>query len=927
MKLTLDKIKKLSIDELFNEFFLNGKFYDNYKYIFFNVDELKETSYEALEYFKNNYDGNVNVNNYFKSIFDKYIHKYLSSKIKSLSSCSYLIEYFFSSDKDFLNTFLKFDKFLQNYELEFSFEIICDILNNYSFIDESIQKLFKKYSAEKLVNNFFDLLSSNNLYSFVIAYAGVHDISVDTFGDDNNTYDSELLDSVSLLKKDISHRKVLTFDQEQVLFRRYKNGDMSARNIIIESNIRLVMRLANSKKSHAGTLSFEDLIQEGTLGLMKAIELYDFTLGLKFSTYAVYWINQKISRAIMDNGRTVRLPVHIFEGVNNFNRVRKELLEKLNRTPTVEEIAKEMQLPVSKVKSYYDKLEGIKSLNDRVKEDSESEFQDFYVEKDSVSVEDQVLNSMLPLEIEKLIDSSGLNDKEKGVLIHRYGLFGFESETLQEIGERYGVTRERIRQYESRALRKLRRNMITKDFAVYMDNPTLAVQNLKTLNGYGNKYKKFTDDYLEGRYSEFENVNIFGLLSYDDVSVVTDLVNSLKVKEREIVRKREGDNLDSFLASRLNSSEEQQYFEKIIPVLKSRLSKYLDRLYVSSEKRNGGRGMKKAKGICDLVGINDLELIRNAVLQLSEEQIKIIKERYGENLDEEVHFIDKESRHLFYFAIRRLRSMLFKEEKEEKKIKRLVTTYELIDCPSPEVFINLLNTLSEKQIGIIRKRDGENYDDPDMTRLVGNEKSYYYSVVNKLRAEILKMKGNNGKLDNSDNVLSEPQKLDVHISEEVIETPTTSDDCLPEPLLETPTTSDDSLPDILLETSSIDDNCPSDTPIQISSSKDDSYDNSVQVLKFLRTPSFMEIIETLSVKEAVIVLLRLGYVDEKYFSSDTIANFLDIPESEVRDATRKVLLLFKDKINDCVDSMISIVSKGDEQKRKLVKNDENGIDN
>ena len=213
MKLTLDKIKKLSIDELFSEFFLNGKFYDNYKHIFFSVDELKETSYEALEYFKNNYDGNVNVNNYFKSIFDKYIHKYLSSKIKSLSSCSYLIEYFFSSDKDFLNTFLKFDKFLQNYELEFSFEIICDILNNYSFIDESIQKLFKKYSAEKLINNFFDLFSSNNLYSFVIAYAGVHDISVDTFGDDNNTYDSELLDSVSLLKKDISHRKVLTFDQ------------------------------------------------------------------------------------------------------------------------------------------------------------------------------------------------------------------------------------------------------------------------------------------------------------------------------------------------------------------------------------------------------------------------------------------------------------------------------------------------------------------------------------------------------------------------------------------------------------------------------------------------------------------------------------------------------------------------------------------
>lgn len=125
------------------------------------------------------------------------------------------------------------------------------------------------------------------------------------------------------------------------------------------------------------------------------------------------------------------------------------------------------------------------------------------------------------------------------------------------------------------------------------------------------------------------------------------------------------------------------------------------------------------------------------------------------------------------------------------------------------------------------------------------------------------------------------------------------------------------------ETSSIND----DTPTQTSSGKDDSYDNSVQILKFLRTPSFMEIIETLSVKEAVIVLLRLGYVDEKYFSSDTIANFLDIPESEVRDATRKVLLLFKDKINDCVDNMISIVSNGDEQKRKLVKNDENGIDN
>ena len=259
-------------------------------------------------------------------------------------------------------------------------------------------------------------------------------------------------DPVRMYLKEIGRVPLLNADQEIALAKRIEAGDEEAKQELAEANLRLVVSIA---KRYVGRgMSFLDLIQEGNMGLMKAVDKFDYTLGFKFSTYATWWIRQAITRAIADQARTIRIPVHMVETINKLIRIQRQLLQDLGREPTPEEIGAEMDMPTKKVRDILKIAQEPVSLETPIGEEDDSHLGDFIKDKDATSPEQHASYEMLKEQLEEVLDT--LTDREENVLRLRFGLDDGRTRTLEEVGRVLGVTRERIRQIEAKALRKLR---------------------------------------------------------------------------------------------------------------------------------------------------------------------------------------------------------------------------------------------------------------------------------------------------------------------------------------------------------------------------------------------------------------------------------------------------------------------------------------
>ena len=270
-------------------------------------------------------------------------------------------------------------------------------------------------------------------------------------------------DPVKMFLKEIGKIKLLTFEEENELALKMVNGDNEAKKQLVESNLRLVVSIA--KKYIGRGMHFLDLIQEGNLGLIKAVEKFDQTKGYKFSTYATWWIRQAITRAIADQARTIRIPVHMVETINKLIRTSRHLLQTLGREPTPEEIAEELEMPVEKVREVLKVAQEPISLETPVGEEDESNLGTFIPDEDALSPAEQAADVLLREHIEEVMQT--LTPREAKVLKLRFGLQDGRMRTLEEVGKEFEVTRERIRQIEAKALRKLRhpsRSKRLKDF-------------------------------------------------------------------------------------------------------------------------------------------------------------------------------------------------------------------------------------------------------------------------------------------------------------------------------------------------------------------------------------------------------------------------------------------------------------------------------
>ena len=317
------------------------------------------------------------------------------------------------------------------------------------------------------LDDLYNVFNENNIV--VVSEDDSTEGDVKEILDDNIlTKDLTINDPVRMYLKEIGQIKLLTMEEELELADRISEGDQEAKNILAEANLRLVVSIA---KRYVGRgMLFLDLIQEGNIGLMKAVEKFDVSKGYKFSTYATWWIRQAITRAIADQARTIRVPVHMVETINKLARIQRQLTLELNREPSEEELADKMGTSVDKIREIYKISQEPVSLETPIGEEDDSHLGDFIKDESNMSPEEYATNEMLKDEISDVLLT--LTEREEKVIRLRFGLEDGKSRTLEEVGQLFGVTRERIRQIEAKALRKLRhpsRSRKLRDYLVHIN--------------------------------------------------------------------------------------------------------------------------------------------------------------------------------------------------------------------------------------------------------------------------------------------------------------------------------------------------------------------------------------------------------------------------------------------------------------------------
>jgi RNA polymerase primary sigma factor len=339
-----------------------------------------------------------------------------------------------------------------------SYEEIMDTLQNFDLSSEKIDSIYEHFGA-------IGIKISSDGSAKADAKNGEAEEDEETDVDLSVPEGVAIDDPVRMYLKEIGRIDLLTAEEEVELAKGIEAGDEEARRRLAEANLRLVVSIA---KRYVGRgMLFLDLIQEGNLGLIKAVEKFDYRKGYKFSTYATWWIRQAITRAIADQARTIRIPVHMVETINKLVRINRQLLQELGRDPTPEEIAAEMDIPPERVREIMKIAQEPVSLETPIGEEEDSHLGDFIEDEDALAPAEAASFILLKEQLEEVLET--LTPRERDVLRLRFGLIDGRARTLEEVGQKFNVTRERIRQIEAKALRKLRHPTRSKKLKDYLE--------------------------------------------------------------------------------------------------------------------------------------------------------------------------------------------------------------------------------------------------------------------------------------------------------------------------------------------------------------------------------------------------------------------------------------------------------------------------
>ena len=761
MELNLKKIQQLDAQQILQMLLPTiDKFYKTIDYIDITKDQFYKLVSDEIDKSKKIYKGEVGYIEYIKNrinivLGEEIKKKLLKPETSTIIVNNYINKHFkksFSYD-DAINNFKRLNKFFETYNYIPNPDVLLQIIEENSFFSQMIDSVMKKHKTQIVSGNLEKIFDDSMVILIIESYCMLNNIEIketEEFEKDIiDTGSSELTDSVKTYLREIGRRPLLSLEEEKKLAQRITQGDSYAREIFIESNLKLVVSIA--RKYIGRGLSFLDLIQEGNLGLMTAVDKYDVNRGLKFSTYATHWIRQAITRAIADKGRNVRVPVHMYEKIGAYKKAITTLEAKLNRQPTLYEIANEMGLSIPEVTKLHKLQIDTVSMNTLIGDDEDTELENF-IPASEETPEDVAIAGTIQFQVKKLLEDCNLKPREIEVLMLRFGFNGREPMTLEEVGKQFGITRERVRQIESKAFMKIRRSKHIKALAEYMENPDKSLQNIEIYRERyretGNPNKAFLkEDGRTKRKEEKEMAKLQTIYQYfkDYTKEQVDaMLEKLSEEEKALITIRYGEDLNNPVSGKLNKEQTDKFYGSLIPKMKRLLA-------------NPNKERKPRK--------------------------KVTRSPKNEQKQPTTKIVDKTS---VIVA-------------DEPKVKIPETT--------------IITSETKEEI---------------------KETNCDYVPVELDSSEPSATQNNNGNM--------------------------TKDDCL-------------------------------------------------KILELLRTPSFNQMMSVLSVKESVIISLKLGYVDGKYFSTDSIAEFLGIEPQEVIDTTKKVLLLYKENINQFIDNAIEVVTE------------------
>ena len=546
-----------TIKNIYKAFKYTGISFDDYSDIV--LDEISEMDGKVEEtVFKNKLKKRMN-NEVSKMLTDsdtasRIIRSYLDVKVPKVDSYESAIK-----------AFKKLDSFFSKYDFFMGRELLIDLLSNNEKFSSMTSYILKEKEKDIALGKSEDIFDSDFLIYTVKTYFELHGMpikereeEIDMIGFDS----SSDLDIVSLYINELN-APLLSEDEEKALLVKIKQGDMEAREKFIESNLRLVVSVA--KKFLGRGVPFLDLVQEGNLGLMKAIDKFDLSYDVRFSTYAVYRIKMFVSKAIADQSRNIRVPISRQDELYSYMTNIDNLEKKFGMNLSIDEISMMLGKSVDKIRELESLKNDTVSINALVGKDNDTELGDFL--STSESIEDEIIDSFLPEQIMDLLKKSKLSEREKDVLLSRFGIGRSHVWQLKELSKKYGVSKAWIGQVELNALEKLRRLKSIEQFSVYMDNPDLA---LKKLEEFRKKPEKRERRKTGKRGSLLKSIyEYFDDFSREDVDSVLDDLNEF---DKNLVFLRYGEDLDNPVSTTLFGEEEtKKFYGALVPRMRKKL--------------------------------------------------------------------------------------------------------------------------------------------------------------------------------------------------------------------------------------------------------------------------------------------------------------------------------------------------------------------
>lgn len=601
MEKNISEIKNMTqhqLESLLNPFIEKERLKYNYINLPQSIylSELKEIE-DTMDFS----DGEIDIESMIKNCSKRYIADMLEEEKKFPKIVNNFIKKNIKPQNKYQDNIISFEKivnFFHDFDCFPPPNLLIELIDKNDTLNKILQdvvennlEILQKYGID---SKFSDDISK----SFIELYCLKNNIEIkkedDIQEEDYTEFITDITntvytdDSVKMYLQEI-HKPILTKEQEKSLALRIRNGDEKAKELFIERNLRLVIKVARKYTGHG--ISFLDLIQEGNLGLIKAVDKFDVTKGYKFSTYATCWIRQSIQRSLGDKSRNIRLPVHLYEKVKKYELLKKKLSLKFNREPTFEELSKKMRVSIDTIYKYERLEHDTISLN-MIVGDEDSELEDF-ISLSTESIDNQFIEENLKDVIENLLKNSNLTIKEIDILKLRFGIGTNDPKTLEETGKIYGVSRERIRQIQEKALKKIRRSYNVKELAIYMDNPKEAQKNI---DRYRLKYQQHSLQKIklkDRKESELKmemqektkrksKDNLYEYFSDYSKPEVSKVISRLDEDELELLHKRYGDNLLEPVKNDIDADEKKVIIYNIIP----RIQRMLEGKKVRRRKNN-----------------------------------------------------------------------------------------------------------------------------------------------------------------------------------------------------------------------------------------------------------------------------------------------------------------------------------------------------